>query len=80
MLESFYMVMKKAVFNRTETNFVRLTVHELESKLRVLDSLGCTEDEYGDFWTSPVGQCLQGVTLIVWMRESSAEDIGKIPL
>ncbi|GFX92103.1 integrase catalytic domain-containing protein [Trichonephila clavipes] len=45
-----------------------LLYDELESKLRSLESLGKTQDKYGDFLTPLVESCLPEEVLVAWER------------
>ncbi|GFV05457.1 uncharacterized protein TNCV_226681 [Trichonephila clavipes] len=61
------LVMKNAVTGRAKTD-LPLLYDELESKLRSLESLGKTQDKYGDFLTPLVESCLPEEVLVAWER------------
>ncbi|GFW71066.1 uncharacterized protein TNCV_191571 [Trichonephila clavipes] len=59
--------MKNAATRRAKA-YLPLLYDELESKLRSLESLGKTQDKYGDFLTPLVESCLPEEVLVVWER------------
>ncbi|GFU76802.1 uncharacterized protein TNCV_4519591 [Trichonephila clavipes] len=59
--------MKNAATGRAKTD-LPLLYDELESKLRSLESLGKTQDKYGDFLTPLVESCLPEEVLVAWER------------
>ncbi|GFW72833.1 uncharacterized protein TNCV_1266761 [Trichonephila clavipes] len=59
------MVMKNAVSGRAKTDLSRL-YDELEGKLRALESLGRTQERFGDFLASLVESCLPEEVLMTW--------------
>ncbi|GFY05535.1 uncharacterized protein TNCV_4370451 [Trichonephila clavipes] len=61
------LVMKNAATGRAKTD-LPLLYDELESKLRSLESLGKTQDKYGDFLTPLVESCLPEEVLVAWER------------
>ncbi|GFU88952.1 uncharacterized protein TNCV_4446271 [Trichonephila clavipes] len=61
------LVMKNAATGRAKTD-LPLLYDELESKLRSLESLGKTQDKYGDFRTPLVESCLPEEVLVAWER------------
>ncbi|GFW88397.1 uncharacterized protein TNCV_2287231 [Trichonephila clavipes] len=61
------MVMKTAVSGRATTDLPSL-YDELESKIRALESLGRTQEKYGDFLSPLVESCLPEEILIAWER------------
>ncbi|GFV68045.1 DUF1758 domain-containing protein [Trichonephila clavipes] len=61
------LVMKNAVTGRAKAD-LPLLYDELESKLRSLESLGKTQDKYGDFLTPLVESCLPEEVLVAWER------------
>ncbi|GFV35096.1 integrase catalytic domain-containing protein [Trichonephila clavipes] len=61
------LVMKNAATGRAKAD-LPLLYDELESKLRSLESLGKTQDKYGDFLTALVESCLPEEVLIAWER------------
>ncbi|GFV42461.1 uncharacterized protein TNCV_289481 [Trichonephila clavipes] len=61
------LVMKNAATGRAKTD-LPLLYDELESKLRSLESLGKTQDKYGDFLTPLVESCLTEEVLVAWER------------
>ncbi|GFX28545.1 DUF1758 domain-containing protein [Trichonephila clavipes] len=58
---------ENAVTGRAKTD-LPLLYDELESKLRSLESLGKTQDKYGDFLTPLVESCLPEEVLVAWER------------
>ncbi|GFS58772.1 integrase catalytic domain-containing protein [Trichonephila clavipes] len=58
------LVMKNAATGRAKASLY----DELESKLRSLESLGKTQDKYGDFLTPLVESYLPEVVLVAWER------------
>ncbi|GFT84328.1 uncharacterized protein TNCV_1609651 [Trichonephila clavipes] len=61
------LVMKNAATGRAKAD-LPLLYDELESKLRSLESLGKTQDKYGDFLTPLVESCLPEEVLVDWER------------
>ncbi|GFU20627.1 uncharacterized protein TNCV_3785211 [Trichonephila clavipes] len=61
------LVMKNAATGRVKAD-LPLLYDELESKLRSLESLGKTQDKYGDFLTPLVESCLPEEVLVAWER------------
>ncbi|GBM74746.1 hypothetical protein AVEN_197991-1 [Araneus ventricosus] len=61
------MVMKNAVTGRSKTDLPAL-YDELEAKLRALESLGRTQEKYGDFFSPLVESCLPEEVLVAWER------------
>ncbi|GFW07893.1 DUF1758 domain-containing protein [Trichonephila clavipes] len=61
------LVMKNAATGRVKADYP-LLYDELESKLRSLESLGKTQDKYGDFLTPLVESCLPEEVLVAWER------------
>ncbi|GFT98669.1 uncharacterized protein TNCV_803311 [Trichonephila clavipes] len=61
------LVMKNAAAGREKAD-LPLLYDELESKLRSLESLGKTQDKYGDFLTPLVESCLPEEVLVAWER------------
>lgn len=74
--ELLSMTMKNAISNCIRTDLVAL-YDEIESKLRASDSLGCTQEKYGDFSAPLVELCLSEGSLITWERQCSSEGFGK---
>ncbi|GFW28507.1 DUF5641 domain-containing protein [Trichonephila clavipes] len=64
--------MKNAVSGRTKTDLSAL-YDELEGKLRSLESLGRTQEKYGDFLTPLVESCLPEEILMAWERKRNTE-------
>ncbi|GFS89736.1 uncharacterized protein TNCV_633271 [Trichonephila clavipes] len=60
--------MKNAVSGRTKTDLSAL-YDELEGKLRLFESLGRTQEKYGDFLTPLVESCLPEEILMAWERK-----------
>ncbi|GBN28277.1 hypothetical protein AVEN_260535-1 [Araneus ventricosus] len=61
------MVMKNAVTGRSKTDLPVL-YDELEAKIRALESLGRTQEKYGDFLSPLVESCLPEEVLVAWER------------
>ncbi|GFV94145.1 DUF1758 domain-containing protein [Trichonephila clavipes] len=61
------LVMKNAATGRAKTD-LPLLYDELQSKLRSLESLGKTQDKYGDFLTPLVESCLLEEVLVAWEK------------
>ncbi|GFU33458.1 uncharacterized protein TNCV_1886451 [Trichonephila clavipes] len=61
------LVMKNAATGRAKAD-LPLLYDELEIKLRSLESLGKTQDKYGDFLTPLVESCLPEEVLVAWER------------
>ncbi|GFY76561.1 DUF1758 domain-containing protein [Trichonephila inaurata madagascariensis] len=61
--ELLSLVMKNAVSRRTKTDLPAL-YDELEGKLRSLESLGRTQEKYGNFLTPLVKSCLPEEILV----------------
>ncbi|GFV75978.1 DUF1758 domain-containing protein [Trichonephila clavipes] len=74
--ELLNLVMKNAVSGRTKTDLSAL-YDELEGKLRSLESLGRTQEKYGDFLTPLVESCLPEEILMVWERKRNTETDAK---
>ncbi|GFU60343.1 uncharacterized protein TNCV_3307921 [Trichonephila clavipes] len=74
--ELLNLVMKNAVSGRTKTDLSAL-YDELEGKLRSLESLGRTQEKYGDFLTPLVESCLREEILMVWERKRNTETDAK---
>ncbi|GFV74639.1 uncharacterized protein TNCV_5130811 [Trichonephila clavipes] len=70
------LVMKNAVSGRTKTDLSTL-YNELEGKLRSLESLGRTQEKYGDFLTPLVESCLPEEILMAWERKRNTETDAK---
>ncbi|GFS70368.1 DUF1758 domain-containing protein [Trichonephila clavipes] len=68
--------MKNAVSGRTKTDLSAL-YDELEGKLRSLESLGRTQEKYGDFLTSLVESCLPEDILMAWEGKRNTETDAK---
>ncbi|GFT55511.1 uncharacterized protein TNCV_1326781 [Trichonephila clavipes] len=68
--------MKNAVSGRTKTDLSAL-YDELEGKLRSLESLGRTQEKYGDFLTPLVDSCLPEEILMAWERKRNTETDAK---
>ncbi|GFV72637.1 integrase catalytic domain-containing protein [Trichonephila clavipes] len=74
--ELLNLVMKNAVSGRTKTDLSAL-YDELEAKLRSLESLGRTQEKYGDFLTPLVESCLPEEILMAWERKRNTETDAK---
>ncbi|GFX90628.1 integrase catalytic domain-containing protein [Trichonephila clavipes] len=74
--ELLNLVMKNAVSGRTKTDLATL-YDELEGKLRSLESLGRTQEKYGDFLTPLVESCLPEKILMAWERKRNTEKDAK---
>ncbi|GBO20772.1 hypothetical protein AVEN_163322-1 [Araneus ventricosus] len=61
------MVMKNAATRRSKTDLPAL-YDELEAKIRALESLGRTQEKYGDFLNPLVESCLPEEMLVAWER------------
>ncbi|GBN35701.1 hypothetical protein AVEN_25057-1, partial [Araneus ventricosus] len=61
------MVMKNAVTGRSKTDLPPL-YDELEAKIRALESLGRTQEKYGDFLSPLVESCVPEEVLVAWER------------
>ncbi|GFT39838.1 DUF1758 domain-containing protein [Trichonephila clavipes] len=70
--ELLNLVMKNAVSGRTKTDLSAL-YDELEGKLRSLESLGRTQEKYGDL----VESCLPEEILMAWERKRNTETDAK---
>ncbi|GFY69185.1 uncharacterized protein TNIN_115051 [Trichonephila inaurata madagascariensis] len=68
--------MKNAVSGRTKTDFPAL-YDEFEGKLRSLESLGRTQEKYGDFLTPLVESCLPEEILVAWEKKRNTETDAK---
>ncbi|XP_035233519.1 uncharacterized protein LOC118205334, partial [Stegodyphus dumicola] len=69
------LVMKNAVTARAKTDLPSL-YDELEGKLRALESLGRTQEKYGDFLTPLVESCLlPEEVLMAWERTRNHDSI-----
>ncbi|GFU02162.1 integrase catalytic domain-containing protein [Trichonephila clavipes] len=66
------LVMKNAVKERSKTDLTYM-YEELEGKLRALESLGRTQEKYGDFLIPLVESCLPEETLLAWERSRNHE-------
>ncbi|GFW23663.1 DUF1758 domain-containing protein [Trichonephila clavipes] len=66
------LVMKNAVKGRSKTDLTYL-YDELEGKLRALESLGRTQEKYGDLLIPLVESCLPEETLLAWERNRNPE-------
>ncbi|GFW01386.1 DUF1758 domain-containing protein [Trichonephila clavipes] len=66
------LVIKNAVKGRFKTDLTYL-YDELERKLRALESLGRTQEKYGDFLIPLVESCLPEETLLAWERSRNHE-------
>ncbi|GFX98151.1 DUF1758 domain-containing protein [Trichonephila clavipes] len=64
--------MKNAATGRANAD-LPLLYDELESKLRSLESLGKTQDKYGDFLTPLVESCLPEEVLVAWERSRNPQ-------
>ncbi|GFV34566.1 integrase catalytic domain-containing protein [Trichonephila clavipes] len=74
--ELLNLVMKNAVSVRTKTDLSAL-YDELEGKLRSLESLGRTQEKYGDFLTPLIESCLPEEILMAWERKRNTETDAK---
>ncbi|GFV05383.1 DUF1758 domain-containing protein [Trichonephila clavipes] len=74
--ELLNLVMKNAVSGRTKTDLSTL-YDELEGKLRSLESLGRTQEKYGDFLIPLVESCLPEEILMAWERKRNTETDAK---
>ncbi|GBO04725.1 hypothetical protein AVEN_179305-1 [Araneus ventricosus] len=54
--------------------FIPILYDELERRLRALESLGKTQEKYGDFLTPLVESCVPEEVLIAWERSRSNEN------
>ncbi|GBM37179.1 hypothetical protein AVEN_14953-1 [Araneus ventricosus] len=70
------MVMKNPTTGRMKIG-LPILYDELEGKLRALESLGKTQEKYGDFLTPLVESCLPEEVLIPWDRSRSDENETK---
>ncbi|GBL91791.1 hypothetical protein AVEN_71424-1, partial [Araneus ventricosus] len=70
------MVMKNATTGRMKIS-LPILYDELEGKLRALESLGKTQEKYGDFLTPLVESCLPEEVLIAWERSRTNESETK---
>ncbi|GFV88500.1 integrase catalytic domain-containing protein [Trichonephila clavipes] len=68
--------MKNGVSGRAKTDLSAL-YDELEGKLRSLESLGRTQEKYGDFLTPLVESCLPEEILMAWERKRNTETDAK---
>ncbi|GBO26555.1 hypothetical protein AVEN_148045-1 [Araneus ventricosus] len=71
------MVMKNAASGRTKTDLPAL-YDELEAKIRALESLGRTQEKYGDFLSPLVESCLPEEILVAWERSRNMKDVSQI--
>ncbi|GFX42562.1 integrase catalytic domain-containing protein [Trichonephila clavipes] len=69
------MVMKNAVSGRAKTDLSRL-YDELEGKLRALESLGRTQERFGDFLAPLVESCLPEEVLMTWERNRNHHELS----
>ncbi|GFW69126.1 DUF1758 domain-containing protein [Trichonephila clavipes] len=74
--ELLNLVIKNAVSGRTKTDLSTL-YDELEGKLRSLESLGRTQEKYGDFLAPLVESCLPEEILMAWERKRNTETDAK---
>ncbi|GFW74110.1 integrase catalytic domain-containing protein [Trichonephila clavipes] len=74
--ELLNLVMKNAVSGRAKTD-LSVLYDELEGKLRSLESLGRTQEKYGDFLTPLVESCLPEEILMAWERKRNTETDAK---
>ncbi|GFV21013.1 integrase catalytic domain-containing protein [Trichonephila clavipes] len=74
--ELLSLVMKNAVSGRTKTDLSAL-YDKLEGKLRSLESLGRTQEKYGDFLAPLVESCLPEEILMAWERKRNTETDAK---
>ncbi|GFY25680.1 uncharacterized protein TNCV_3060131 [Trichonephila clavipes] len=74
--ELLNLVMKNAVSGRTKADLSAL-YDELEGKLRSLESLGRTQEKYGDILTPLVESCLPEEILMAWERKRNTETDAK---
>nr|XP_042902851.1 uncharacterized protein LOC107439364 [Parasteatoda tepidariorum] len=70
------LVMKNAATGRAKTDLPSL-YDELEGKLRSLESLGRTQEKYGDFLTPLVESCLPEEVLVAWERSRNHDSTEK---
>ncbi|GFY54687.1 integrase catalytic domain-containing protein [Trichonephila inaurata madagascariensis] len=68
--------MKNDASGRTKTDLPAL-YDELEGKLWSLESLGRTQEKYGDFLTALVESCLPEEILVAWVRKRNTETDAK---
>ncbi|GFS81986.1 uncharacterized protein TNCV_1790601 [Trichonephila clavipes] len=73
------LVMKNAATGRVKVD-LPLLYDELESKLRSLESLGKTQDKYGDFLTPLVESCLPEEVLVAWERSRNHQTESEDPV
>ncbi|GBM83902.1 hypothetical protein AVEN_199789-1 [Araneus ventricosus] len=71
------MVMKNAASGRTKTDLPAL-YDELEAKIRALESLGRTQEKYGDFLSPLVESCLPEEILVAWERSRNMKDVSQV--
>ncbi|GFW08238.1 DUF5641 domain-containing protein [Trichonephila clavipes] len=69
------MVMKNAVSGRAKTDLSRL-YDELEEKLRAMESLGRTQEKFGDFLAPLVESCLPEEVLKTWARNRNHHELS----
>ncbi|GFX68805.1 DUF1758 domain-containing protein [Trichonephila clavipes] len=69
------MVMKNAVSGRAKTELSRL-YDELEGKLRARESLGRTQERFGDFLAPLVESCLPEEVLMTWERNRNHHELS----
>ncbi|GFS59878.1 uncharacterized protein TNCV_3956901 [Trichonephila clavipes] len=69
------MVMKECCVGRAKTNLSRL-YDELEGKLRALESLGRTQERFGDFLAPLVESCLPEEVLMTWERNRNHHELS----
>ncbi|GFT93999.1 uncharacterized protein TNCV_5000291 [Trichonephila clavipes] len=69
--------MTKVVSGRTKTDLPAL-YDELEGKLRSLESLGRTQEKYGDFLTPLIESCLPEEILVAWEIKWNTETDVKV--
>ncbi|XP_035221172.1 uncharacterized protein LOC118194090, partial [Stegodyphus dumicola] len=67
------MVMRNASSGRVKTDLPTL-YDDLETKIRALESLGRTQEKYGDFLTPLVESCLPEEVLIAWERNRNLKE------
>ncbi|GFW03008.1 DUF1758 domain-containing protein [Trichonephila clavipes] len=67
------MVMRNAATGRSETDLPAL-YDELEAKIRALESLGWTQDKYGEFLSPLVESCLPEDILLAFERSKNFKE------
>ncbi|GBM99709.1 hypothetical protein AVEN_15391-1 [Araneus ventricosus] len=71
------MVMKNSASGRKKTDLSAL-YDELEEKIRALESLGRTQEKYGDFLNPLVISCLPEEKLVAWERSRNMKDASQV--